>query len=788
MEDGAVRALRRVSAAARETADNSRDTEKALRSLGVKSDALAETQRQKAVAAYEAIRTSGTASAREIAAAYAGLQNRLARIDRTVAQEETRFQRLGRAARELAASLAGVGGGNAGVGDIARGAASSAVSSAGSVVSAISSVVGKIAGIFSSAIGGLLDFVSSIASSIISTLKTTALVAAGAFAALTFNVVKTSSEFEKFGSILETVEGSSEKAKAALKWAADFAAKTPFALGIVTDAFVKLKTMGIDPTQGALEAAGNASAGMGKDVIQAVEALGDALGGENERLKEFGISAESIGNEIRYSWVKNGEILTKSVEKTNRAAIEDTIKGIWTSQFGGAMEKLSTTFDGMVSNLGDTWTRFAQKIGEAGVFAKVKSTLGGVLAYLERLTKSGKFDAWAASIGRAMTKVLSLGTDVFALLSGQTEFKARGLEFGVGAGELFAPGVQNQWLKAFAPQLKAVREFLASEGSSIEAAIAELFDVMSGKKGRRDVKSGLAGWVLDAYSAIVSGYNLLAGALTKGASIVRDAWTLFSTFGGNARAVFSERAKIGGRGQVLPVFFDQLVKDGNLWLLDIATFIEKARNLWGDLGAIFSGRPSEMKGSFGSGISNFIADTKAGFEFLIGLATGNETAWAAFATMVERAVDDAWKSLSAFGSQVQSFVAKNIFIPVAIWFEDLFLVQIPRLFTETLPALLADFAAQFAASFPTASGFLGIDPNGVRAPATMAPPVARSTSSYVNFETLSAKGSAPTTILNLQIGGETFSATTSDDTAARLRDLASRKSNAQISLLPPAYG
>ena len=107
----------------------------------------------------------------------------------------------------------------------------------------------------------------------------------GSIGAIGTQIVGTSAQFEKFQTVLETIEGSSEKAKASMDWVADFAAKTPYELNGVTDAFVKLKAYGIDPQTGALRSAGDAAAAMGKPLEQAVEALADAMTGENERLK-----------------------------------------------------------------------------------------------------------------------------------------------------------------------------------------------------------------------------------------------------------------------------------------------------------------------------------------------------------------------------------------------------------------------------------------------------------------------------------------------------------------------
>ena len=71
-------------------------------------------------------------------------------------------------------------------------------------------------------------------------------------------------EFERFETVLTTIEGSSEKARESMNWIDDFAVKTPFQLGQVTDAFVKLRAYGMDPTDGLLCDLGDASAAMGK--------------------------------------------------------------------------------------------------------------------------------------------------------------------------------------------------------------------------------------------------------------------------------------------------------------------------------------------------------------------------------------------------------------------------------------------------------------------------------------------------------------------------------------------
>lgn len=90
-----------------------------------------------------------------------------------------------------------------------------------------------------------------------------------------------------------------------MAWIGDFAATTPYDLAQVTESFIQLKAYGLDPVQnGLLRTLGDTSAAMGKPIEQAVEAIADAVTGENERLKEFGIKARVEGDEIVYAYTK----------------------------------------------------------------------------------------------------------------------------------------------------------------------------------------------------------------------------------------------------------------------------------------------------------------------------------------------------------------------------------------------------------------------------------------------------------------------------------------------------
>nr|DAU57527.1 MAG TPA: tail tape measure [Caudoviricetes sp.] len=210
-------------------------------------------------------------------------------------------------------------------------------------------------------------------------------VAAGG--ALIKSVISTSAEFEKFETILGTIEGSSEKAKSSMGWISEFAAKTPYDIAGVTDAFIKLRAYGMNPIKDdLLRTLGDTSAAMGKPIMQAVEAIADAVTGENERLKEFGIKAAKQAGKIAYTYTDSaGKQQTKLVDANSREQIQATLQAIWNEKYAGAMDKLSSTWEGITSNIGDQFDRLKLEIGRAGVFDGAKEGLKAFQRMLENL-------------------------------------------------------------------------------------------------------------------------------------------------------------------------------------------------------------------------------------------------------------------------------------------------------------------------------------------------------------------------------------------------------------------
>ncbi len=219
-------------------------------------------------------------------------------------------------------------------------------------------------------------------------------------------LLEVGSQFEKFQNILEVVEGSSEKARASMGWVREFAKTTPYQLAEVTDAFVRLKAYGLDPTNGLMKAAGDAASAMGKPLEQAVEAAADAVRGQNERLLELGIVGEKVGDTMVYRWDKNGKAMVTHAQN-NSAAIQKAIIGIWGSKFDGAMEKQSESFEGILSNIADSVTDFFKTVDDQGIFNAAKDELRGIQGLIAGWEADGTLKAVAVAISGALTGALA---------------------------------------------------------------------------------------------------------------------------------------------------------------------------------------------------------------------------------------------------------------------------------------------------------------------------------------------------------------------------------------------
>jgi len=192
--------------------------------------------------------------------------------------------------------------------------------------------------------------------------KVLALAGIGGMGAMISGIIRTNQEMQTLKSSLVTVTGSTEAAREAFKKLENFAITTPFDLNEWTQGFIKMKALGLDPSEAALTSYGNTAAAMGKSLNQMVEAVADAATGEFERLKEFGIRARKEGESIKFTF----QGVTTEVAN-NADAITGYLQTIGNQNFGGAMADQMNNLTPAFSNMRQAFASLAVAIGEAGL-------------------------------------------------------------------------------------------------------------------------------------------------------------------------------------------------------------------------------------------------------------------------------------------------------------------------------------------------------------------------------------------------------------------------------------
>lgn len=214
------------------------------------------------------------------------------------------------------------------------------------------------------------------ASAGIDRLKGSAINAKSALTALATGLVvqrfmAVATETDRLRGSLHTMTGSAENAGAAFGALTKFAEKTPFTLDQSVNAFVKLKALGLEPTERALTSFGNTSSAMGKDMTQMIEAVADASTGEFERLKEFGIKARQQGDQVAFTF----QGVTTTVKK-NADEITEYITKIGETNFAGAMDRQMEGLVGKISNLEDAVSGLFRAIADEGGSDRLKVVIG----------------------------------------------------------------------------------------------------------------------------------------------------------------------------------------------------------------------------------------------------------------------------------------------------------------------------------------------------------------------------------------------------------------------------
>lgn len=229
---------------------------------------------------------------------------------------------------------------------------------------------------------------------------------------------ETRKEYARFEATLRNTTGSSEEAAKAMKMLQQLAKDTPASVSEWTESYIRLVNRGIKPTTDELTAMGDIAMSQGKDIDQFIEALLDAMTGENERLKEFGITASKNGKTTAYTF----RGVTTEVQNTDMA-IKNYILSLGKLQgVQGSMATQMNELAGLESNLGDQIDSIYNKIGKK-LEPAIKSFMGTLGRFMGTISKS--LDSSGEKFDDQLNKVVSLQNGLLPLLNRYDELKTK---------------------------------------------------------------------------------------------------------------------------------------------------------------------------------------------------------------------------------------------------------------------------------------------------------------------------------------------------------------------------
>lgn len=237
-------------------------------------------------------------------------------------------------------------------------------------------------------------------------------VGAGA-AVVSKSMIRVAADFEMANIRMKQTFG--KRGDEAMAWLKKFATDTPMAFGDVQDAAMQMMTAGIDPMNGSLQALVDWNA---------------KVGGSTENLNAYISSFAKMKIKGKMSWEDIQPLLERNVpvlkmlaeatggkytEKQIMKMIQEgkmqgkALDALW-KQMGknakGAAKEQMKTWDGLVSNLEDTWVSMQAQFMEHGAFDSLKKELGSFLEWLNSKIDDGTLDAFAKTVSETLTDAL----------------------------------------------------------------------------------------------------------------------------------------------------------------------------------------------------------------------------------------------------------------------------------------------------------------------------------------------------------------------------------------------
>ena len=210
-------------------------------------------------------------------------------------------------------------------------------------------------------------------------LKSLAVVMAGGVSIA--SIIGTTKENEQVISSLVAIEDTVEKARARFQELNNLSRLIPQDFNEISKSAQRLSRTGIIPTAEVMTDLSAIAIGTGRNLEEVSDALSGALLGELGGLKNFGVQAVKVGNDIQATF--KGQTTTF---KNNREEWLKYIHSISDGNFKQALDIQMGGLTGAFKNLNDAWSDFAFALGENGFSELIASSMRNFANFLDRIT------------------------------------------------------------------------------------------------------------------------------------------------------------------------------------------------------------------------------------------------------------------------------------------------------------------------------------------------------------------------------------------------------------------
>jgi len=232
-------------------------------------------------------------------------------------------------------------------------------------------------------------------------------------------VIKTSGEIERLTKLMQGLSSESDelkrKAEAAanVRFVFNLAQNAPFEVKALTDAFVKLKTAGLDPTDGKLQALTNSIAKFGgtTDVMHRASIAIQQMAGKGvismEELRQQ--LGEAMPNAMSLMAQGLGLSIADLSKKVGKGVV-DAQQGLTKMLFQAEMQNagyakdMMDTWTGQIEKLKTKWEMFKVEVGKSGGFENARAELKKILDAFD--TKAA--ESWANKLGNIIAQLIEL--------------------------------------------------------------------------------------------------------------------------------------------------------------------------------------------------------------------------------------------------------------------------------------------------------------------------------------------------------------------------------------------